>query len=209
MIPLLAAALIERRACRPTRGPRFGIVPAIAALRHRGCEQANAMVESQFPAGVAQLVRARGSYPRCPGFKSLHRHHLRPRRGLRLTRVPPGTTTLSCPSRRALRTIRKHGMLPPADACARRAVGRPGLGRAAPRAAELERARPPRRRRRRPFQSSAARRARRMPTSSSAASWRLGSACRSWSGAATCAALARGERPLDRGCRRARRATRF
>ena len=27
------------------------------------------------PAGVAQLVRARGSYPRCPGFKSLHRHH--------------------------------------------------------------------------------------------------------------------------------------
>ena len=27
-------------------------------------------------AGVAQLVRARGSYPRCPGFKSLHRHHL-------------------------------------------------------------------------------------------------------------------------------------
>ena len=26
-------------------------------------------------AGVAQLVRARGSYPRCPGFKSLHRHH--------------------------------------------------------------------------------------------------------------------------------------
>ncbi len=28
-----------------------------------------------IPAGVAQLVRARGSYPRCPGFKSLHRHH--------------------------------------------------------------------------------------------------------------------------------------
>src|SRR5256885_6484560 len=27
------------------------------------------------PAGVAQLVRARGSYPRSPGFKSLHRHH--------------------------------------------------------------------------------------------------------------------------------------
>ncbi len=26
-------------------------------------------------AGVAQLVRARGSYPRSPGFKSLHRHH--------------------------------------------------------------------------------------------------------------------------------------
>jgi hypothetical protein len=26
--------------------------------------------------GVAQLVRACGSYPQCPGFKSLHRHHL-------------------------------------------------------------------------------------------------------------------------------------
>ena len=26
--------------------------------------------------GVAQLVRARGSYPRSPGFESLHRHHL-------------------------------------------------------------------------------------------------------------------------------------
>ena len=25
---------------------------------------------------VAQLVRACGSYPQCPGFKSLHRHHL-------------------------------------------------------------------------------------------------------------------------------------
>ena len=25
--------------------------------------------------GVAQLVRANGSYPLCPGFKSLHRHH--------------------------------------------------------------------------------------------------------------------------------------
>ncbi len=24
---------------------------------------------------VAQLVRACGSYPQCPGFKSLHRHH--------------------------------------------------------------------------------------------------------------------------------------
>ena len=25
--------------------------------------------------GVAQVVRANGSYPLCPGFKSLHRHH--------------------------------------------------------------------------------------------------------------------------------------
>jgi tRNA(Ile)-lysidine synthase len=29
----------------------------------------------QVPAGVAQLVRACGSYPQGPGFKSLHRHH--------------------------------------------------------------------------------------------------------------------------------------
>ena len=28
--------------------------------------------------GVAQLVRACGSYPQCPGFKSLHRHHFLP-----------------------------------------------------------------------------------------------------------------------------------
>ncbi len=26
--------------------------------------------------GVAQSVRACGSYPQCPGFKSLHRHQL-------------------------------------------------------------------------------------------------------------------------------------
>ena len=25
--------------------------------------------------GVAQSVRACGSYPQCPGFESLHRHH--------------------------------------------------------------------------------------------------------------------------------------
>ena len=29
--------------------------------------------------GVAQQVRACGSYPQCPGFKSLHRHHFYPR----------------------------------------------------------------------------------------------------------------------------------
>ncbi len=33
------------------------------------------MCKINSSAGVAQLVRARGSYPRCPGFKSLHRHH--------------------------------------------------------------------------------------------------------------------------------------
>lgn len=26
--------------------------------------------------GVAQLVRACGSYPQCPEFESLHRHHI-------------------------------------------------------------------------------------------------------------------------------------
>ncbi len=35
--------------------------------------------------GVAQVVRACGSYPQCPGFKSLHRHFSEIKRG---TRVP-------------------------------------------------------------------------------------------------------------------------
>ena len=47
--------------------------------------------------GVAQLVRASGSYPLCPGFKSLHRHHNRRsrllevwlRHGSRLGRMQP------------------------------------------------------------------------------------------------------------------------
>ncbi len=30
--------------------------------------------------GVAQSVRACGSYPQCPGFKSLHRHQISPLR---------------------------------------------------------------------------------------------------------------------------------
>ena len=29
----------------------------------------------EFNGGVAQSVRACGSYPQCPGFDSLHRHH--------------------------------------------------------------------------------------------------------------------------------------
>src|SRR5689334_8939586 len=33
------------------------------------------LLESPALGGVAQLVRASGSYPLCPGFKSLHRHH--------------------------------------------------------------------------------------------------------------------------------------
>ena len=28
--------------------------------------------------GVAQLARACGSYPQCPGFESLHRYHVKP-----------------------------------------------------------------------------------------------------------------------------------
>ena len=41
-------------------------------------------------AGVAQLVRASGSYPLGPGFKSLHRHHLPRAAGHRRGRVDPG-----------------------------------------------------------------------------------------------------------------------
>ena len=33
-------------------------------------------VHASDPGGVAQSVRACGSYPQCPGFKSLHRHFL-------------------------------------------------------------------------------------------------------------------------------------
>ena len=36
--------------------------------------------------GVAQLVRACGSYPQGPGFKSLHRHHFLPNHGSRRSR---------------------------------------------------------------------------------------------------------------------------
>ncbi len=33
-------------------------------------------MQSKAIGGVAQVVRACGSYPQCPGFKSLHRHSL-------------------------------------------------------------------------------------------------------------------------------------
>ena len=39
-------------------------------------------VKSNGVGGVAQSVRACGSYPQCPGFKSLHRHQLFPVRHL-------------------------------------------------------------------------------------------------------------------------------
>lgn len=42
---------------------------------HRVRPDPDTMAPASY-AGVAQLVRARGSYPRSPGFKSLHRHHL-------------------------------------------------------------------------------------------------------------------------------------
>ncbi len=31
---------------------------------------------NRLQGGVAQVVRACGSYPQCPEFESLHRHHL-------------------------------------------------------------------------------------------------------------------------------------
>ncbi len=33
-------------------------------------------MENSSDGGVAQVVRACGSYPQCPGFKSLHRHFI-------------------------------------------------------------------------------------------------------------------------------------
>ena len=109
-----------------------------------------------FPAGVAQLVRARGSYPRRPGFKSLHRHHLRPGGDSRCSRVPLDYNLVSTFPGPPHHPEARHASA--GYACARRTVGRPGLRGAAPRAADARAPRPPRRRRRRPFQSSVARR---------------------------------------------------
>src|SRR3990170_3138224 len=71
------------------------------------------MLESEVPAGVAQLVRARGSYPRCPGFKSLHRHQFSL---TTTTEAHEGElqTFPDCMSleSRVLRTIRRHDLLP-------------------------------------------------------------------------------------------------
>jgi hypothetical protein len=44
-------------------------VARAAGGRREGCSTIN------NSGGVAQLVRACGSYPQGPGFKSLHRHH--------------------------------------------------------------------------------------------------------------------------------------
>ena len=62
LIPLLAAALIE--------GDVAGMRDPVCGIRSEF-----ALIIRVSSAGVAQLVRARGSYPRSPGFKSLHRHH--------------------------------------------------------------------------------------------------------------------------------------
>ena len=56
---------------RPPRDPD----PAAGAAALSRPAALAAMIQSYcFAAGVAQLVRACGSYPQCPGFKSLHRH---------------------------------------------------------------------------------------------------------------------------------------
>ena len=59
MIPLLAAALVE----------------GADRVHDIDCSRP---VTIKSSGGVAQLVRACGSYPQCPGFKSLHRHHFLP-----------------------------------------------------------------------------------------------------------------------------------
>ena len=71
--------------------------------------------------GVAQLVRARGSYPRCPGFKSLHRHQL------------PGWRRIGRESVRALDDRRATG---PSRAAGRAARRRDARGRACPAGAD-------------------------------------------------------------------------
>ncbi len=58
-----------RRVCPHPPKPRRGRPASRLA-------KAGAPVRIDRYAGVAQLVRARGSYPRSPGFKSLHRHQV-------------------------------------------------------------------------------------------------------------------------------------
>ena len=96
-------------------------------------------------AGVAQLVRARGSYPRCPGFKSLHRHHFSVDGYELVTRARSATPSPSpvapIVSSQHYVTIRFRPAHDPAARidsagcpCARRAVGRARFGRAVSRA---------------------------------------------------------------------------
>ena len=82
---------------------------------------------NQLFAGVAQLVRARGSYPRSPGFKSLHRHQLLVRwvrevRWVRQVRIAHRSHLSSFAPVAPIapmdivdsvrRTVRKYGLLP-------------------------------------------------------------------------------------------------
>src|SRR6266851_1518870 len=71
------------------------------------------------PAGVAQLVRARGSYPRCPGFKSLHRHQSFDLEIWECGNVEistfPNFHMVKSLSVRALETIRRHGLARPGE----------------------------------------------------------------------------------------------
>ena len=99
-MPLLAAALVEGRESR-------GKITAYA--------------------GVAQLVRARGSYPRSPGFKSLHRHqyHLSPASALALDACPSPSestgrffdTTYSRPALACSSRCRAGRTRPPSPTC--------------------------------------------------------------------------------------------
>ena len=54
------------------------------------------------------MVRARGSYPRCPGFKSLHRHHFSPIGAIRCVRC----VRCAC-DRRAPPRLRTHAPVAP------------------------------------------------------------------------------------------------
>src|SRR5262249_23585506 len=73
------------RACRLTaRGaPLQAVVELLAAhpaalheTGHGGSIGFTFIIPRSARGGVAQLVRASGSYPLCPGFKSLHRHQI-------------------------------------------------------------------------------------------------------------------------------------
>ena len=89
-------------------------------------------------AGVAQLVRARGSYPRSPGFKSLHRHQFPEQRG---------ADRLPLPASKAMSRSTASGARSGDTTSCRRVAGRGGgvgrrrFGGAAP----VARARAPRR----------------------------------------------------------------
>ena len=191
----------------PRSESRYGPPASTADPRH----PATPVVQSPFPAGVAQLVRARGSYPRCPGFKSLHRHQfLRSAKGegrreklvsllpspFAVMSVPPGPSAPSgstaCSRRARVCSWRCRADPTPwrCSTCCRRSSGAVTSSSPARRISIISCAAP-----------------RRTPTSSSAGSWRPRSSLPIVVGRGDVRALARGERALDRG-RGARRAVR-